>query len=106
MAIPKFSDYVEHKPLEGEKVKIEKILGKKIVVTAHKITKSKYKTEHCVTLQFYYADDEAETKYIVFSGSTVIRDQVEEIAQKLEAEGLPVMFETTVQNIGKFYALT
>ena len=107
MEIPKFSDLVESKTLSGDKKKLEDVLDKPIVITGCKISNSKYqKTESCTTIQCYFADDETETRYVLFTGSTVIRDQIEEITQKLADAGKDILFSTTISKIGKYHALT
>lgn len=110
MDIPNFSDYVTQKTLDGDKLKIEDILDRPIVVTGIRVRDSKYYSKRgsacCTTLQFYFEDDPMETKHIVFSGSNVIKEQAEEINEQLEEKGLPCIFKTTVKNIGNYHSLT
>ena len=59
-SIPQFSDLVKIKALDGEKIKIEDILEKPIIVTGFRVAKSKYShkgIEQCTTIQFYQQDD-------------------------------------------------
>ena len=107
--IPNFGDMVSTKVLDGEKKKLEDVMDRSIIVTGARITKSKFSnkgTENCVTIQFYYEDDPNEEKYILFTGSGVISDQVQEILSKLESEGREILFRTTIKNCGKYHAMT
>lgn len=109
MDIPKFSDLAEKITLDGEKVKMEDILNVPIVVTGYRITQSKYKSngsEYCTKIQFYREDDPDETKYVFFTGSEVIREQIEEMDSKLEENELPKIFRTTVKKVGNYNSLT
>lgn len=106
--IPSFSDYVENKSLEGDKVKIDDLLNKEIVITAYTVSTSKFKDKgcgYCIKVQFYYYDDTAKIKKIFFSGSGVIKDQLEEIKSALENKGLPLIFKATIKKQGKYYSL-
>lgn len=106
MNIPKFGELVTSKTLAGDKKALADVLGKEIIVTGYRISNSKYaKTDSCVTIQFYFADDTAETKYVLFTGSGVIRDQLEEVVAKLEESGQEILFSTTISKIGKYHAM-
>ena len=50
----RFSDFAEEQTLDGDKVKLDDVLNKEIVVTGYVITKSKYKSsgDMCLKLQF------------------------------------------------------
>lgn len=75
MDIPKFDDLVEKKMLTGDKVRIDDLLNKPIVVCGFQVSTSKYKDKgcgYCTKVQFYYADDETKTKRVFFSGSGVM----------------------------------
>lgn len=77
----------EIKGFVGDKIKINKLLNKKISVHAFKLGGSKYEGKgDCLTLQISLAG----TKHIVFTGSTVLKDQVQQVAQ----EDFP--FEATI----------
>ena len=61
MDIPKFNTLVEHTVLDGDKVKIDDLLNKVLVITGFSISTSKYKDKSsafCVKVQFYYCDDD------------------------------------------------
>ena len=110
MGIPNFGDLVTRKPMEGDKKKLEEIQGRPVIVTGMRITKSKYQNGNgsgmCATIQFYFDDDETETKYILFTGSSVICDQLEEIEEKLKGQGEDILFRTTFVKCGKYYAMS
>ena len=108
--IPNFGDLVTTAiALDGEKKKLDDVLDKSIIVTGARITTSKYShsgTENCVTIQFYYEDDPNEERFILFTGSGVICEQVQEILSKMESEDREVLFRTTIKKCGKYHALT
>lgn len=96
--IPKFNSLVTRKVLDGDKVQINDLLNKEIVVCGFSVSTSKYKeSTSCVKVQFYYADDEKENRRVFFSGSSVIKDQLEEVEKKLDKDGLPFLFRATVK---------
>lgn len=107
--IPNFGDLVSSRPLDGDKKKLDDILDKPIIVTGVQIRDSKYSkngTEHCTMMQFYFENDPEETRYVFFTGSGVICEQAQEITSKLEADGLEILFRTTIKKCGKYHALT
>jgi len=95
----KFSDFAdEPELLEGDKVKIQDILNKEILITGHKIRESKFEKSNnskCLTLQF----DTNDEKHILFTGSSVLIDQIE----KYKGE---IPFLTTIKKIDKYYTFT
>ena len=73
MNYPRFGDFAgEEGPLDGEKKKLSEILGKEILVLAFRIGKSKYRDRNYVTIQF----ENSGTRYVVFTGSEVLMDQL------------------------------
>jgi len=79
---PRFSDFAKDEaegPLSGEKIKMEKILGKEIVVLDFRVRKSKIKDGEYTIIQFIKEDK----KYVVFTGSSVLRRQLETYKNKL-----------------------
>ena len=95
----RFSDFAEEDgPLEGEKVRIDSILNQEILVTGHKIKKSKYTkegAEQCLTVQFQIDEN---TK-IFFTGSNVLIEQ-------LEKYGHEMPFVATVKKIDRYYTFS
>lgn len=108
MDIPKFDDLVEKKMLTGDKVRIDDLLNKPIVVCGFQVSTSKYKDKgcgYCTKVQFYYADDETKTKRVFFSGSGVIKDNIESAEKALKERGLPFIFGTVIKKSGNCYTL-
>lgn len=93
----RFSDFCkETLPLDGEKVRIEAIVDKEILVTGYKITSSKQNEgEYCLTLQF----QEDEQTMIVFTGSKVLIEQIE----KYNSE---IPFLTVIRKINRYYSFS
>lgn len=103
-----FADVVENKTLDGDKVKMTDVMGKPIIVIGWKITNSKYThkgTQFCTRVQFYYEDDVERTHHVFFTGSDVIREQIEEMEAKLE-EMNETEFRTTVIQVGNYNSLS
>jgi hypothetical protein len=79
----------ESKAFEGEKIKVEWVLNKEIVVEAFKIEDSKYKERgngKCLYLQIHVDN----RKRVLFVGSTVLQEMI----QKVKPEDFP--FTTTI----------
>lgn len=101
-SVPKFSDFAadEERPLEGEKVRLDSILNKPVVLCAFRVRNSKYKKDgcdRCATVQFYEAAD--TRKRIFFTGSGVIIGMLEKYGDRLP-------FETVIKKIDRYYSLT
>ena len=98
--IHSFSDFAQddEQPLDGEKVKIDHLLNKPIIITRFKIRTSKFdKSPKCATVQFYEKDN--KTRRIFFTGSNVIIELLEKYGEK-------VPFQTTIKKIDRYYTLT
>jgi hypothetical protein len=72
MSTPKrFSDHgikaASSKALSGDKIKIEKVIDKEIIIHDYRIEKSKYqdKGEFCLHLQIWYKDE----MHVLFTGA-------------------------------------
>lgn len=81
--------------LAGEKISLQDIVGKTIVITGYKITKSKFKEDNYLAIQY---DLEGE-QHVTFTGATVLIEQ-------LKKYGEQIPFETTIKRLGKFYSFT
>lgn len=81
--------------LAGEKMYLRGIVGKMIVVTGYKITKSKFKEDNYVAIQFELGGEQ----HVTFTGATVLIEQ-------LKKYGKEIPFETTIRRMGKFYSFT
>lgn len=79
----------------GEKVKIERILNKEIIVHAYEIKPSKYEGE-VLTIQIQVGDD----KRIIFTGSRVLIDLI-----KLVAKG-DFPFKTKIVKENEYFEFT
>ncbi len=96
----RFSDFAQgHKPLDGDKLRIDDILNREIEVLAIRIKPSKYGngkgSGSCLTIQFMMDGE----RHVVFTGSGVLTEQ----AQQYQAE-LP--FLTTIRKIDKYYTFS
>lgn len=97
----KFSDFATIETLDGEKLKINDAINKRIAVTGQRIKNSRYGKNDSgkyLTLQFYFLEPESETK-ILFTGSDVLISQIEK-----NKEQIP--FETTIKRIDKYLTFT
>jgi hypothetical protein len=65
------------KTFTGDKIKIDRILNREIIVEAYKIEKSKFEkaSGRCLHLQISLG----QTKHVVFTGSVVLMDQIEKV---------------------------
>lgn len=83
----KFSDLAAQSKLSGDKIEINNILNKEIIVTAFRTGPSKHAVgKRCLTLQIEYEG----TKRIIFTGSEVLMKDLE----GLETEDFP--FQSTI----------
>jgi len=96
MSYPRFGDFAgEEGPLDGEKKKLSEILDKEILVLAFRVGKSKFRDRNYVTIQ--YEND--STKYVVFTGSEVLMEQL-----KRHEANLP--FYATIVKRFNYYSLS
>lgn len=94
----KFADFASKDDfsLSGDKLKIENIVGKEIVIKGHKIGKSKHDYgKNVLTMQYELNGVE----HITFTGSTVLIDQIEKYKDEIP-------FITKIEKVNKFYAFT
>lgn len=96
----RFSDFAadEINALTGDKIKIEEILGKEIVVIGYKIADSKYQrkdNDKVLTLQFKL---DGENR-ILFTGSNVLMEQIKKYKNEIP-------FLTKIEKVNKFYTFT
>ena len=93
----RFSDFAEEQTLDGDKVKLDDVLNKEIVVTGYVVTKSKYKSSGDMCLKLQFEVDSA--RYILFTGSNVIINQIERYHDEIP-------FITTIKKVDKFYTFS
>ncbi len=93
----RFSDFAtEQHPFEGDKIRLDDVLNKEIVVKDFKIAKSKYEGKgNYVTIQI---EEENELK-VVFTGSEVIATQCEKYKDEMP-------FMATIKKIDRYYTLS
>jgi hypothetical protein len=93
-----FSDFANvHTPLDGDKVKIETILNREILITGYSIKQSKYDKNTSgkfLTIQFL----ESGATHIVFTGSDVLIEQFEKY-------GNQIPFFAVIKKIDRYYTL-
>lgn len=87
----KFSDFgikIESSGFSGDKIKMDKVLNRSIVVHDYKVADSKFKEKHpkCLYLQISMNG----IKFILFSGSKILIETIE----KVPKEGFP--FSTVI----------
>lgn len=106
MEIFKLIDIVpEHKCMDGDKVKIEEVLNKPIIILDVAVNDSKYAKDggKCLTIQFYLKDD-AEMKHkVLFTGSKVLIDVAEKLSEKKKSHDEDFGVETMICKVGKSY---
>lgn len=90
----KFSDFnLTDKVLDGDKIKLNDIVGKTIIVKDFKISPSKQKSgTDYLKLQFTF--EESEENHVTFTDSTVLIDQI----KKIDEQGFEP-FETKIKRI-------
>jgi len=95
----KFSDFaINENIIDGSKTKIENILNKEILVLAYKIKDSKFNktnSDKCLTMQLELNQE----KYIIFTGSSVLIDQIEKYKDKLP-------FVSTIIKVDKYFTFS
>lgn len=97
--IVRFSDFAEPgSVLDGDKIKIDDIVNREVVVLGYKVSASKYeknKSGKCLTLQV-----EIDSQHrVVFTGSDVLIGQ-------LEKYGNRIPFLAVIRKIDRFYTLS
>lgn len=95
-----FSDFADSSgPLEGEKLKLDEVTNKQMIVTGFKISESKYGNGdgRYITIQFKWS--ESADPMVVFSGSKVLREQCE-----IYRDMMP--FLATIKKVNQYYTFT
>jgi len=99
MPAKRFSDFAEEAaPLDGEKIKIEQLLGQEVFVIGCSIRRSKYeknKSGKCLLLQL----EIEKTHRLLITGSDVLIEQMEKY-------GSQIPFAATIKKIDRFYTLS
>jgi len=94
----RFHEFAEESgPLSGDKIRIDDVLNKELVITGYKIKESKYPKSgpKCLMLQVILDD----RKHVLFTGSVVLLEQIEKYQNHLP-------FLATIRKIDRYYTLT
>lgn len=84
--------------IDGSKIKIDNVLNKEILVVAYKIKDSKFNktnSDKCLSIQLELNKE----KYVMFTGSNVLIDQIEKYKDKLP-------FISTIIKIDKYFTFS
>lgn len=90
-----FSDFSNENILDGDKIRIDDVLNKKVQIIGYSIKSSKLKDGKYLTLQIEIDDK----KHVLFTGSNVLIDQAEKYKDEIP-------FITTIRKINKYYSFT
>lgn len=95
--LKRFSEFSEEpKLLDGEKLKLDNILGKEVTIINYRVGKSKFHSDQSyLTIQISVED----ITYIVFTGSLVLENQLIKYNSQLP-------FIATIKKIKNYYTLT
>ncbi len=90
----KFADFAKpNNAMTGDKIKIDKVLDKEIVVKSYKIGESKYKEDKdLLTLQIELSNEER----VIFTSSSVLINQIKEYESEMP-------FIATIKQINNYY---
>ena len=88
----KFSDFADERPLTGDKISINDLIGKEIVVKGYRLSDSnKRPGTKCLTL---HVDVDGEER-VAFTGSAVLIEQIEKYKEHIP-------FQTTIKKANAF----
>ncbi len=92
----RFSQFSEEEQaLEGEKVHLDTVLDKEILITNFRTSKSKFNERDYITIQF----NDGGKLFVVFTGSEVLTNQLKKYKDKLP-------FYTTIVKKGRYFTLS
>jgi hypothetical protein len=95
---PRFKDFADAEEmggLEGDKVKIDSVLNKEILITDYQIRTSHFKEDSYIIIQFH---DEGGLK-VIFTTAVVIKKQIEKHKDQIPFYG-------TIIKKNKYYTLS
>ena len=95
-----FSEFAkEDLPFESEKVRVDSLLNKEIIIVKYKVRSSKYKDKcrNCATVQF--KESEEDSNKVFFTGSEVLIDMLEKYKEELP-------FIATIRKIDRYYTFS
>ena len=97
----RFSEFSkEQTPLEGDKIKIDDIVNKEIIVCGYKTGKSKYQDNEngkYTTIQLKLTEE--DKPMVVFTGSAVLCQQLEKYENYMP-------FRTVIRKFNRYYSFT
>lgn len=107
--IPSFSDFsISKKNLSGDRIDIKEVMGKDIVVTGYKSSKSKFYhqkgNDEYTRIQFYFCDDDTKERRVIFTSSNILIEQLMDIEEELESRGMDFLFKTKVTRVSNYYS--
>ena len=93
----RFSEFAsEDGPLDGDKIRLDDILNKEIIIKDYRISKSKYEGKgDYTTIQI----EDNGLQQVIFTGSRVLAAQCEKYKDMMP-------FVATIKKIDKYYTLT
>ena len=106
--IIEFAKLVPKTSLDGDKMAMDLILNKPIIITGYQVSPSKYadkSTKDCVKVQFYLANDVDKVRHVFFTGSNVIKDNLNMAKEAITAKGLDFKFKAVVRKVGNYYCI-
>ena len=94
---PKFASFAKNQlPMPGNKKHLDEIINREITVLDHRIRRSTQRDgTECLQLQFLLNDEVC----VLFSGSSVLINQIKECADKIP-------FTTTIVKIDRYYSFS
>ena len=94
--LPRFCDFAEEEPFDGEKIRLDDLLNKEILVLNFKVKDShKKQGTQYATIHFKIGDE----PHITFTGSGVILEQLNKYKDKIP-------FYTTIKKINRYYTFS
>ena len=92
-----FSDFAkEEKPLDGDKIKIDDLLNKEVIIKDFKVAKSKYEGKgDYMTLQI---EENGQTR-VSFTGSLVLINQCKRYKDEMP-------FKATIKKVERYYTFS
>lgn len=105
MNVPRFSDFADNEggALEGEKISIEQLFGRSIVITGVRTMPTRYagknKSGLYLQVQFFFEDDDQRAVYCAFTGSDILIRQAEQYQDRIP-------FAATIKRSGRAFTFS
>ncbi|MFP4042620.1 MAG: hypothetical protein ACOCTU_07010 [Bacteroidota bacterium] len=93
----KFSDFADNRQLEGDKINIDEVLNKEVIIKNYNVKESKFNIgdKFYMTLQVEIQG----VNYVIFTSSVVLRNQLEKYREELP-------FIASLIKINNYYTLS